>query len=130
MGVKRINPKEQFSKWLARYGAWFWGLYMLVLAVLIYLRPEAAMQCFYLALVVTANKALDTIAYTDNSKSEKLFLTMLDKTRMELTIGDSKGKRRETQTETNDRIESEDEPEEMEEPEQEPEDGEEAETDG
>jgi len=86
MAMKRVDPKQQFSKWLARYGAWFWGLYMLVIAVLIYLRPEASMPCFYLALVVTANKALDTISYTDNSKTEKILLTGLERSKIELDL--------------------------------------------
>ena len=87
MGTKRIDPKQQFSKWLARYGAIVWGIYSFFVLALIAYRPEAAMSCVYLTLIMTANKALDTISYTSNSKTEKLLLTLLDKARMEINIG-------------------------------------------
>lgn len=87
MGVKKIDPKQQFSKWLARYGAIVWGIYSFVVLALIAYRPETAMSCVYLTLIMTANKALDTISYTSNSKTEKLLLTLLDKARMEINIG-------------------------------------------
>lgn len=80
------DPKQQFSKWLARYGAIFWGLYLLIVAALVYFRPEAAISCVYLVLIVTVNKMLDTWAYTRNSIYEKSLLAMLDKTKMELTL--------------------------------------------
>ena len=82
----RMDPRKQFSKWLARYGAIFWGLYMVIVALLIYYRPEAAIACVYLALIVTANKALDTVAYTKNSTTEKIILGALDRTKMELHL--------------------------------------------
>ena len=80
------DPRHQFSKWLARYGAIFWGLYLLVIAVLIYFQPEAAIACVYLALIITANKMLDTWAYTKNSTYEKGLLAMLERTKMELGL--------------------------------------------
>lgn len=83
---KTVDPKKQFSKWLARFGAWMWGIYLLVVAVLIYFRPEAAMPCVYLVIIVTLNKMLDTIQYTDNSKTEKILLAGLDKLQMELSL--------------------------------------------
>lgn len=83
---KRVDPKTQFSKWLARYGAWFWGIYLLVIAFLIYSKPEAAMACVWLVGIVTANKMIDTLAYTNNSKTEKILLSLLDRTKMELTL--------------------------------------------
>ena len=86
MKRKVIDPKQQFSKWLARYGAIFWGIYLLVVAALIYFRPEAAMACVYLTLVVTANKALDTVAYTHNSTTEKIILGALERTKVELSL--------------------------------------------
>ena len=86
MKRKIIDPKQQFSKWLARYGAIFWGIYLLVIAALIYFRPEAAMACVYLTLVVTANKALDTVAYTHNSTTEKIILGALERTKVELSL--------------------------------------------
>lgn len=83
---KRMDPKKQFSKWLARFGAWVWGLYLLIVAFLIYSRPEAAMACVWLVVIVTANKMIDTLAYTDNSKTEKILLSALDKAKVELQL--------------------------------------------
>lgn len=83
---KRIDPRKQFSKRLARYGAVFWGLYLLIIAALIYFQPETAIACVYLVLIVTANKIFDTWAYTKNSTYEKGLLAMLDKTKMELSV--------------------------------------------
>lgn len=84
--MKKMDPRKQFSKWLARYGAWFWGLYLLVIAFLIYARPEAAMACVWLVGIVTVNKMIDTLAYTDNSKTEKIMLSALDRTKLELNL--------------------------------------------
>ena len=93
-----MDPRRQFSKWLARYGAIFWGAYLVIIAALIWFQPEAAMACVWLALIVTANKMLDTWAYTRNSIYEKGLLAMLDKTKMELRLGDSKTNDSEVQT--------------------------------
>lgn len=93
------NPAHQFSKWLARYGAFFWGLYLLIVAALIYFRPEAAISCVYLVLIVTVNKMLDTWAYTKNSTYEKGLLAILDKTKMELSLKPSKSEPEEVEEE-------------------------------
>ena len=82
----RMDPKKQFSKWLARYGAVVWGVYLLIIAALMYFRPETAMPCVYLVLILTVNKMIDTVAYTRNSTTEKLILGMLDKTKMQLSL--------------------------------------------
>lgn len=82
----QFDPKKQFSKRLARYGAVFWGLYLLIIAVLIYFQPETAIACVYLVLIVTANKMLDTWAYTKNSTYEKGLTAMLERTKMELSL--------------------------------------------
>ena len=84
--MKQFDPRKQFSKRLARYGAIFWGLYLLIIAVLIYFQPETAIACVYLVLIVTVNKMLDTWAYTKNSTYEKGLLAMLEKTKMELSL--------------------------------------------
>lgn len=84
--MKQFDPRKQFSKRLARYGAVFWGLYLLIIAVLIYFQPETAIACVYLVLIVTANKMLDTWAYTKNSTYEKGLLAMLERTKMELSL--------------------------------------------
>ena len=83
---QRMDPKKQFSKWLARYGAWVWGVYIFAIIALMAYRPEVAMACVYLTLIVTINKALDGLQYTDNSKTEKVLLAALDKTQMELSL--------------------------------------------
>lgn len=83
---KIINPKEQFSKWLARYGAIIWGVYSFVVLALIAYRPEAAMACVWLTLIMTCNKAIDTVAYTRNSTIEKILLSAIDKTRIEIGL--------------------------------------------
>ena len=84
---KLLDPRKQFSKWLARVGAIYWIVFLTLVVGLIYFRPDAAQSCVYLVLIVTVNKIVDTLAYTDNSKTEKFLLTALDRTRMELTIG-------------------------------------------
>lgn len=86
MTMKQTDPRKQFSKWLARFGAWAWGVYLLIVAFLIYSRPEAAMPCVWLVVIVTANKMIDTLAYTDNSKTEKILLSALDKAKFELQL--------------------------------------------
>jgi len=87
VGGKRMDPRKQFSKWLARIGAIYWVIFLSAVLGLMYLRPETAGSCVYLVLIVTVNKMLDTIAYTDNSKTEKIVLAALERTSMELRIG-------------------------------------------
>ena len=84
--LKRMDPKKQFSKWLAKYGAYIWGAYIFAILALMAYQPETAMACVWLTLIVTINKALDGLQYTDNSKTEKILLAALDKTQMELTL--------------------------------------------
>lgn len=86
MRMTQFDPRKQFSKRLARYGAVFWGLYLLIIAGLIYFQPETAIACVYLVLIVTVNKMIDTWAYTKNSTYEKGLLAMLEKTKMELSL--------------------------------------------
>ena len=97
---QKMDPRRQFSKWLARYGALFWGMYLLVIALLIWSQPEAAMACVWLALIVTVNKMIDTWAYTRNSIYEKGLLAMLERTKMELRLDGTTG--RKSATEQND----------------------------
>lgn len=89
---KIINPKEQFSKWMAKYGAVIWGIYSFLILILVAYRPETAMACVWLTLIMTCNKAIDTVAYTRNSTIEKFLLAAIDKTRIEIGLksgGDS-----------------------------------------
>lgn len=82
----RVDPKKQFSKWLARFGAIIWGVYVFAMIPLIAYRPEAAMACVWLTLIMTCNKALDTVQYTRNSTTEKIILGVLEKLQLEIGL--------------------------------------------
>lgn len=84
--MRRTDPRKQFSKWLARFGAIIWGIYAFAVLGLIAYRPEAAMACVWLTLIMTCNKALDTVSYTKNSTTEKIILGALDRLNMELKL--------------------------------------------
>lgn len=83
---KRVDPRKQFSKRLARYGAIVWGLFLFLVIILMFSQPEVAMSCVWLVLIVTVNKMVDTLAYTDNSKTEKFLLSALDRAKLELNL--------------------------------------------
>lgn len=87
MGEIRIDPRQQFSKKLARWTASFWFLYMTLLSVILLLRPEAALYSVYMGIIATVVMLVNVYAYTKNSLTEKALLGMLDKTRIELTLG-------------------------------------------
>lgn len=91
MGNYRIDPKKQFSKRLARWTAVFWFFYMTWLSAIVIIRPETALYCVYMSIIVTVVMCLNVYTYTQNSIAEKLAYTLLDKTRIELNIG-NKGK--------------------------------------
>lgn len=88
MGNYRIDPKKQFSKKLARWTAVFWFVYMILLLVLMYLQPSVALYCFYMGLVTTVVMIVNEIAYTHNSELEKICFAILDKTQLELKLGE------------------------------------------
>lgn len=92
MTRKKIDPRHQFSKWLARSSAWFLIFYMTALLVLIYYRPETAISCVYLALIVSAIRIFDAGFYTKNSLTEKMLLTALDKAKLNITLKGGVGK--------------------------------------
>lgn len=83
----RIDPKKQFSKKLARWTAIFWFLFMTWLSVLLLLVPEAAQFSVYMAIIATAVMILNVAAYTRNSIYEKSVFAMLDKAKIEMSIG-------------------------------------------
>lgn len=87
---KRMDPKKQFSKWLARIVLIFWVFYLSALIVLMYFHPEVAMSCVYLTIIVTVAQIIAGILYTHNSETEKFLLTALDKTKIEVSIGNGK----------------------------------------
>lgn len=107
--MKRMDPKKQFSKWLARYGAIVWGIYLILTIVLMFYRPETAMPCVYLVLIVTINKAIDGVQYNDNSKTEKILLAGIERLRLNLNfkgLGISGGSTKATEEDTNDEEDS------------------------
>ena len=88
MGIKP-DPRKQFSKWLAKSGAIYWIIYNTLLLILIAFRPEVAMPCVYLAIIVSIVMIWHVVCYTRNSLGEKMLLTLIDKTNIELN---AKGK--------------------------------------
>ncbi len=92
MGGNRIDPQKQFSKRLARWTAFFWFLFMSWLSVILLLRPEAALYSVYMAIIATAVMILNVWAYTKNSIYEKGTLALLDKAKIELSVGKANGK--------------------------------------
>lgn len=90
MGNTIIDPKKQFSKWLARVTLIFWVIYLSWISVIMYLVPENAMACVYLTIIVTVAQIIAGILYTHNSETEKILLTALDKTKIEVSIGKGK----------------------------------------
>ena len=82
----RIDPRQQFSKWLAKSGAVYWIVFHTLLLVVMCIQPETANACIYLALIVSCVMIFHVWAYTGNSKYEKGLLAMLDKTKMELSL--------------------------------------------
>lgn len=90
MGGQRIDPKNQFSKKLARWTSAFWFLYMSWLSVLILYQPAAALYAVYMGLISTAVMILNVWAYTKNSIYEKGALALLDKTKIELSMKNGK----------------------------------------
>ena len=90
MGRLIIDPKKQFSKRLARWTSVFWFFYLTWLSVLMMLQPTVAPYCLYMSIVVSVIMMVNVIAYTRNSIAEKLAFTLLDKTRIELTMRNRK----------------------------------------
>lgn len=88
----KVDPTKQFSKKLARWTSVFWFVYMTWLSVLMLLSPSAALYCVYMGLISTAVMILNVWAYTKNSIYEKGALALLDKTKLELSIGSTKEK--------------------------------------
>lgn len=92
MSRVKIDPKQQFSKKLARWTAVFWFVYLTWLSVIILLQPTAALYVVYMSLICTVVMIVNVLAYTKNSIMEKLAFTLLDKTQIE--IGNNGGKER------------------------------------
>jgi len=88
----RIDPKKQFSKRLAKWTAFFWFFYMIWLSVVMWLEPQAAQYGFYMGLLTTIVMVVNVFTYTHNSVAEKMAFALLDKTKLEISLGNS-GKR-------------------------------------
>lgn len=91
MGNKRIDPQQQFSKKLAKWTSVFWFLYMTWLSVILVLQPSAAMYSFYMSIVASVVMIVNVYSYLKNSLGEKALLTLLDKTKLELTATGKEG---------------------------------------
>lgn len=102
MGEYRMDPKKQFSKRLAKWTAAYWFLYMAWLSVLLYFQPASAMYTVYMGIIATAVMVLNVYSYTKNSIAEKLILAMLDKTRIELSLGGKASSTTDTEGEEDD----------------------------
>lgn len=90
MGDVRIDPKKQFSKKLARWTAAFWFLFMSWLSAILIISPSTALYVVYMAVIVTAVMIINVVSYTRNSIMEKLAFTLLDKTKIEMSLGNGK----------------------------------------
>lgn len=99
MGGTRIDPRQQFSKKLAKWTAGFWFFFMTWLSVLFLLVPETALYCVYMGIIATAVMVLNVWAYTRNSIYEKGVLAMLDKTRIEMSLKKTDNGKEEDETE-------------------------------
>lgn len=84
MGRKTIDPKQQFSKWLARWTALYWFMYMTWLSVVMLLEPQTALYTVYMGIIASVIMLINIYAYNKNSLTEKTLLTLLDKTRIEI----------------------------------------------
>ena len=84
MGRKPIDPKQQFSKWLARWTALYWFIFMTWLSVVMLLQPQAALYTVYMGIIASVIMLINIYAYNKNSLTEKALLTLLDKTRIEI----------------------------------------------
>lgn len=83
--MKRIDPKEQFSKKLAAWTARFWFLFMVIAAAMCMLVPDVADAAVYLAICASVIMLINVWAYTRNSVYEKAILAGMEKARFGLT---------------------------------------------
>lgn len=105
--MTRIDPKQQFSKRLARWTAVFWFVYMTWLSVIFVIEPAAALYSVYMGIIVTIVMLTNIVAYTRNSTMEKLALTFLDKTKLELKLANDKSSCETSEEETEEESEDE-----------------------
>lgn len=118
--MKRMNPKEQFSKKLATWTAQFWFLYMMVAAAICVWAPGSADAAVYLAICASVIMLINVGAYTRNSVYEKAILAGMEKARFALTWKKTQAAAPGAETENDEADEAEDFSEDV--PEGEPED--------
>lgn len=82
-----IDPKKQFSKRLARWTAVFWFVYMTWLSVILILAPQAGVYTVYMGIMATVVMMLNVYTYCKNSIFEKAVFGLIDKTRLEISVG-------------------------------------------
>lgn len=99
--AKMTDPKNQFSKKLAGRTEWFWFCYMVLMAALLAFQPTIGIISVYLSLIVTVVMIISVAAYTKNSITEKVLLTALEKTKLELSIGKHKDEEEEEEEDEN-----------------------------
>ena len=71
MSSRRVDPKDQFSKKLAKWSSWFWFLYMLLALAAAVIQPLAGDSSVYLAGFSSVVMILNLSAYTHNSVYDK-----------------------------------------------------------
>ena len=79
----KFDPRQQFSKWLAKSAAWFWYIYMVILAVVIVLEPSVAPSVVYIVITISVVMIFHVWAYTKNSTYEKGLRAMLERVKIE-----------------------------------------------
>lgn len=90
MGNPRMDPKQQFSKKLARWTSIFWFIYMAWLSALLLLAPASAQYAVYMGIIATVVMMINVVSYTANSVQEKILLAMIDRTQIELSLKNNK----------------------------------------
>lgn len=88
----RIDPRKQFSKRLARWTTVYWFVFMTWLSIILAIQPAAAEYSVYMAIIATVVMIVNVVSYTRNSIIEKAIFGMIEKTKLEVSIGNpSKG---------------------------------------
>ena len=86
----KIDPRQQFSKWLARWTSVFWFFYMLYLATICIFQPDVADAIVYMAVIVSTVMVVNVWAYTRNSIYEKAIVAGMNLKQIKLTWKGSK----------------------------------------
>lgn len=73
LSPRKIDPKEQFSKRLARWTAVFWFFYLTYLTAMMVIEPAIAQAAIYLGGFVCLVMLINVWAYTHNSVYDKAF---------------------------------------------------------